>query len=274
MNICLSTIALEPNRWGGTRLPKRPQLERMIPLIAKGGVDAIEIWEGHALMEDAAGIRRCAELARGEGLQVPAIGAYLDFSLRGAALEMQRYKMSFLIDAAKQFGSTIIKYFAGPRPWKSADDEYKKVAVGYLNELCRLGEEAGVLMAAEMHGGTVTDCLEGAQWWMKQSRSPAHRLLFQPYGTDTQEAVEHFKVVAPHVCYIHVQGVRDKQYMLLENAELDFAAVMRTAKQCGFDGWVCIEFVADCTLPEAEFDDQLVLRNTLKDKGFLMRAWA
>lgn len=273
MEICLSTIALEPNRWGGTRLPRRPQLARLIPVIAMAGIDAIEIWEGHALMEDEAGIARCAALARRSGLRVPAIGAYLDFSLCGKALELQRRKVEFLIGAAKEFGSTIVKYFAGPRPWKNADAEYRKAAVGYLHELCSLGEKAGLLMAAEMHGGTVTDCLEGASWWMQQSQSPVHKLLFQAYGPETASALEHFRTLASHVVYMHVQGVRDKQYVLLKDAELDYAALMRTAKACSFDGWVCVEFVADCTRPEAEFEEALVLGNALEDFRFLKAAW-
>jgi len=273
LQVCLSTIALEPNRWGGTRLPKQPQLARLIPIIADAGLRAIEIWEGHLMVESAEDVCELAALARRAGLRVPVVGAYLNMGAAGAELEQQRRKMDHLFRAAELFGSEIVKYFAGNKPYKEADASFKAQAVKYLDEMCGLAERADVLLAAETHGGTVTDCQEGALWWAGQSQSPRHRLLYQAYGHDADEAIEQLKGVAPHVSYVHVAGVRDGQYVPLAEAELDFAALLRAIKAAGFDGWICLEFTKDCTAEERDFDDALVLRNALADREFVRQQW-
>ena len=59
---------------------------------------------------------------------------------------------------------------------------------------------------------------------------------------------------------------------LLENSDLDYRRLTQALAQCGFSGYVCIEFTKDCVVKNlSDFILETVLNNARLDRDFVLQ---
>jgi sugar phosphate isomerase/epimerase len=70
--------------------------------------------------------------------------------------------------------------------------------------------------------------------------------------------------------HVHLQGRRDDQISLLEEADLDYRTFLDVLAEDGFDGYLCIEFVKGGIVEQPEaMDVGEVLANARRDRAFV-----
>lgn len=271
--ICVSTIMLEPDRWTPAREAGNLRLPAILTATAAAGFRAVEIWQGHILGLDRAGLEACARQAQELAIAVAAVGAYLDMAATGEALTAQEAKLDCLCVAAQRFQTPLLKYFAGPCNFEEADADCRSQAGAGLERLVQRAEAAGVTLTAELHPNTLTNGLEGCRWWLAQHRSPRHRLLFQA-PNETERAVAYVQALASGIHYVHLFNVRGGQYAALSDGDLGVARLLRALKASGYDGWFCLEFARGCRAPREAFHAEGILTAAREDAAFLQQVWA
>lgn len=265
--LLLNTIALDPNRWTAEKQPYY-RLADLLPVLSGSGFDALEVWQYHLSTLDVAGVQ---ELERGAdlGVRFPVVGLYP--VLDGAGLQRRRRHLWGLLDRASALGARVVKMFAGRLGSEEVDADGYRRSVAFARELAGAAAERGLTLTAETHPDTLCDDAEACLRFLQDVAAPNLGLCYQPFDfADTARAVADYERLRAHVTHIHLQGRVGEQMCLLEDADLDYRALFRTLGAHGFEGYLCIEFVAGCVVERAaDFDLALVLGSARRDRAFV-----
>lgn len=167
----------------------------------------------HAPADDPARCAAIAALCAAHGIRVSSYGTYFRIG-RDAPRDFAPY-----LDAAAALGTKILRLWCGTKGYAA----YTADELGCLFADCRKIEKmaaaAEVTVCMECHGGTVTDCAEGAKVLMDAAGSAHFRMYWQPNQFRTvAENLRYAAFCAPYTEIVHVFNWQGKAKYPLRGA--------------------------------------------------------
>lgn len=273
MQVLINTIMLEENRWGADKTPD-PDLTALLPMIAdRTGYRNVEVWQYHVSGKSLDQAREVKEIAERHGLSLAIVGAYPKINLVGAERVEESRLLKHVIDCAHLFGGEIVKFFASGSNSQDATEDDWRAAVEFLREHLDYADERGITMAAEAHGNTFGDTVDGMKRLLADTDRPNLKVCYQPYGfASTEQAIADFDALREDVVHLHLQNRSGKEMSLLSDGDMDYQEYLRHVRESGFDGWLGVEFTKDIH-QEGTFDIGRVLDNAELDRQFILEVW-
>ena len=202
-------------------------------------------WGGdvHARADDLNNAREVGQMTREAGLEVAAYGSYWKGE---SAFEP-------VVEAALALGAPTIRVWAGKTDASQAsDDDWKRVteSLARANELARA---AGVTVATEFHGGTLT--ANGASALRLMQAVGDAQTLWQPlrraagFDAQVEENLAELRAVESYLSNVHVYEWRDDAQGERQRLSLDGSAqwprYIEALERIGGARWLLLEFVPD-----------------------------
>lgn len=160
-------------------------VERVVELASANGLRGIE-WGGdvHAPHGDIARAREVGRMTREAGVAVACYGSYY----RVAASEAEGLTWESVVETAEAMGSPCIRVWAGKRGSNDADENQWDAVVEDSLRIADLAEKAGIKVAYEYHGGTLTDSIDSTARLLDRAKHDNLYCLWQPINGATAEA--------------------------------------------------------------------------------------
>jgi sugar phosphate isomerase/epimerase len=229
-------------------------------LVQRAGLSAIE-WGGdiHAPHGDVARAREVARLTADHGLRTCAYGSYY----RVGESEAKGLAFAAVLDSAVALGAPVIRVWAGARGSVDADAAYRAAVVADSRRIADLAQAAGVQVAYEYHGNTLTDSDAAAQRLLAEAAHPALLTFWQPHvGRPADEAEAGLRAILPRLANLHVFSWRAHERLPLAERAADWRQWLAVARGSGRDHVCTLEFVKDDS-PERFLEDARTLREWL-----------
>lgn len=243
----------------------------ILRLVAEAGLQGIE-WGGdiHVPHGNVAVARQVGRQTREAGLRVVAYGSYYRLQ------ESERAGLSFsaVLDSAVALGAPVIRVWAGQRGSAQADGAYRAGVVADARRVADLAGEAGVTVALEFHGNTLTDTNAAAQQLLREIDHPRVASLWQPhreeFGGPNREGLRGLLPWVRHVHCFHwrYDGATVTRRPLAEGAAewREYLTILRAA---GRSLDVLLEFVAGDAVEQFR-QDVATLRGWLAEQNALL----
>ena len=229
----------------------------IVDVAQRAGLQAVE-WGGdvHVPHGDLERAREVGALTRDAGLEVASYGSYYRVGCRGGDYP----SFDEVLETALALDAPAIRVWAGDRGTADAGPHWWTTVVNDVCQIAGLASGAGLPIAFEFHGHTLTDSAESAErlmqevdrscasakpkvssaghpnvscyWQLDRSLTPAARL-------------EGLRRIAPWLANLHVFYYRgDKQAALAEGAD-EWRRYLGHAVEQGGDRYALLEFVED-----------------------------
>ncbi|MDV6212650.1 sugar phosphate isomerase/epimerase family protein [Rhodococcus erythropolis] len=189
-----------------------------LKLFARAGLDAAEViyqdgYTSGLAIGDAAAAAEAAKAADGEGIPIIGLTPYttainsVDDTIRRGAVD----ELRSAIDTAHFLGATRIRVYAGS--WQPDAEEHERhwaQLVRSFRELAVPATDAGVLLCAENHFGTMTQSARDTAALVREVDSPAVRVLYDQanltfaHDEDPEQA---FAVQGDLIGHVHVKDL-------------------------------------------------------------------
>lgn len=219
-------------------------------------------WGGdvHARPEDLDNARQIGRMTRDAGLDVAAYGSY--YRCDGAPFEP-------ILECALAMQAPLIRVWAGKVDASEADETEWARVTERLARATQTARAAGVQVATEFHGGTLTATGHDAQILMGRTNA---QTLWQPlrraddFDMEIEENLSELRAVEPFLTNVHVYEWADdadskRQRLSLENSA-QWPRYVEELKRIGGARWLLVEFVPD--------DDPAILtREAAALRGFI-----
>lgn len=176
--------------------------EDVIGLVARAGLKAIE-WGGdiHVPHGDEARAREVGELTRAAGLTVAAYGSYY----RIGHSDQDGLPFAKVLASARALAVPVIRVWAGTKGSADADTAYADWIAREARRIAAEAEDAGIRVALEFHGGTLTDTTESAVRLLESAGHPNLRTLWQPARAWKPEVrSQSLRAIGPWLEHVHV----------------------------------------------------------------------
>ncbi len=238
----------------------------IIRLVSSARLDGIE-WGGnvHVPHGDPAKAKEVRRMTEEAGLRVASYGSYYHVG------EEQEISFERVLETAVELGGPTVRVWAGNRGAAQADEKYRELIVEESRRIADLAGRAGIVVAYEFHGGTLTDNAESARRLLEEVDHPNLKTYWQPtVGLGIEDCRRSLEMVLPKVANMHVfhwGKTPDVRYPLAEGT-----ATWRKYLELIFpmpgEHFAMIEFVKEDS-PEAFLEDAGTLREWVageKDK--------
>lgn len=172
--------------------------EEIVPLAAQCGLGGIE-WGGdiHVPCGEIAVARRVGEMTREAGLTVDCYGSYFR-ATRGE-------EIGPLVETALALGAPRIRIWAGVKGSREATGEDRVEVIEAARELAGLAAKAGLDVAFEWHGGTLTDTAESARALLDAIGMANVGCLWQPpVDMSVEGCLAGIELAKPYIRHVHV----------------------------------------------------------------------
>ena len=172
----------------------------VVKLVWQAGLDGIE-WGGdvHVPPGDLGRAREVRQLTEGEGIQVAAYGSYYRVS------HAETGPFEAVAETAVELGAPLIRVWAGKIGTDVADADYVDAVVADSLRIAQIAQEAGLVVAYEFHGNTLTDTNEGARRLLEAVGHPHIRSYWQPRKCGTlEDDLAGIDTVADWLTHLHV----------------------------------------------------------------------
>jgi sugar phosphate isomerase/epimerase len=217
----------------------------IIELVRTAGGRAIE-WGGdiHVPHGDLVAARQVGDLTRAAGLEVAAYGAYY----RLAVSETDGLPFARVLATALALGAPLVRVWAGNRSSQNADAASRAAVVADARRVAAAAHTAGIAVACEFHGGTLTDTNESARRFYSEVDHPNLKAYWQPPVGDTVEyGVAGLRSLLPRLANIHAfhWGPTPAQRQPLSAGAEPWRKYLAVARTTGQRHHVLLEYVAD-----------------------------
>ncbi len=235
----------------------------IVGLVRQAGLQGIE-WGGdiHVPHGDLARAREVQALTAGAGLTVAAYGSYY----KAAHSEGQGLAFARVLETAVTLGAPVIRVWAGPAGSADTDAVTRARVVADLDRIAALAAGAGVRIAAEFHGGTLTDTNESTAQLLAEVTHPNFFAYWQPsVNYDDAACLAGIDLIGPRLSHVHVfhwETVRNRR-PLAEGAAR-WAKFFRRIATVPGDRCAMLEFV-EADAPECFLRDAATLKQWLED---------
>ncbi|MDH7601707.1 MAG: sugar phosphate isomerase/epimerase family protein [Armatimonadota bacterium] len=254
----LATIAL-----------RRYNVFHAIDLAAQAGFAGVEIWgkPPHTPEEfDADHTAKIRDRVRAYGMKVSMFGSYV----RPGMPDFET-KAEEAIKIAKILGTRRIRVWAGNKEPHEADDNVWQEVARKLREFALQAEDYGMILAMEMHGGTLCATPEGCLRVIEMCNSPNLKINFQVLDPRNPDLERTIGLLGRYVVNVHAQNYRpsrrepDKlELCLIQEGLVDYDKALSLLAEQGFNGFVEAEFLKG----ESESED-VMLDSLRKDAQYL-----
>ena len=177
--------------------------EEIVGLAVDAGVQAIE-WGGdiHVPHGDTQRATYVRGLTQEAGLEIPSYGSYYRVG------HEEPCPFHDVLETALALGARIIRVWAGRVGSEDADAAYWRRVIEDSVRIGNLAQEAGLVVAYEYHGHTLTDTLDAALRLLEEVNHPAVLSHWQPRDRlGPAENLAELRALLPWVRVVHVQGV-------------------------------------------------------------------
>lgn len=171
----------------------------IIALAAANGLRSIE-WgaDAHVKVGDLEFARRVGDRTREAGLIVSSYGSYYRAGHDGATFES-------ILKTAVAMGAPRIRIWAGQQDAGVADAAYRAAVTRDVRRVTELARRAGLRVALEFHGGTLTSSADSAAALLNDLRDVHLESYWQPRVDATpDEALADLRLLAPWIQHAHV----------------------------------------------------------------------
>ncbi|MFN2108808.1 MAG: sugar phosphate isomerase/epimerase family protein, partial [Anaerolineae bacterium] len=154
------------------------------------------------------------------------------------------------VESAVALGAPTIRVWAGKQGTAAADDAYWARVVEDSHTIGDLAQQAGIIVAYEYHGNTLTDTDASA---LRLLRAVAHdnvKTYWQPpSGATLDENLASLEAILPWLVNVHVFSWREindqRERMLLDAKADEWTQYLGKVATTGRDHFAMIEFVRD-----------------------------
>ena len=237
-----------------------------VDLATRAGIEGIE-WGGdvHVPHGDLKQARAVRDMTHAAGLALPSYGSYYRVG------DQTPCPFETVLETAVELGTPLIRVWAGTRGTAQADGAYRDTVIRDSRRIAGLAAGAGLTVAYEFHGGTLTDSNEAACSLLADVAHPAMGCYWQPKtGANLDYCLAGIDALGPRLANIHVFQwhlasppatgyIRDP---LVSGAATWPACLARIAAG-GRDHFAMLEFVPDDS-PEACVRDAATLNQWLE----------
>lgn len=217
--------------------------ERIVQLVAEAGLQGIE-WGGdiHAPHGDVAQAKRVRKLTLDHGLEVAAYGSYYRLG-SGMAFEP-------VLASAAALEAPVIRVWAGVKGSAETTEEERAAIERESAEIADQAAAAGIRIAYEYHGNTLTDTSASASALLEAVRHPNVYTYWQPpVGLDAAARMEGLRLALPRLSHLHVftWASRDGQVekLPLREGEAEWRQYLQAVSELPEPRYAMLEFVKD-----------------------------
>ncbi len=236
--------------------------EQIVALVSRAGLEAIE-WGGdvhvpHGDIKTAQAVRR---MTLDAGLQIPSYGSYTRVGERAAV------PFEAVLETAVALGAPVIRVWAGTRGSGEADVGTWTRVIDDSLRIAALAASAGLRIAYEYHGNTLTDTDAAAQRLLGAVDHPAVGTYWQlREAVPLDEQLAGLRAVLPRLDHLHVQASQEGARAPLATMVETWQAILATVGETGRAHCAMIEFVRGDS-PEQFLEDAAVLRQMVSEGG-------
>jgi sugar phosphate isomerase/epimerase len=237
--------------WGMREVP----IEEALPAIARIGYSGVEIsvapgWTTELYSLDAARRARIRELLAGHKLVLTSVIRNVsmveeDPEKSTANMQSLRDAIDLTAELAQPGEDSVLTSHLGGR---AEDWEAKRsLAVERLLGLADYAAEREVVIAVEIHCGSMLNLPERVVWLFEQVDHPSVRLNFdishmEVMGIGIDESVP---VIAPYSVHTHVKDQRglypDHEFLTPGEGPFDFVHYLKAMQTAGYEGFITAE---------------------------------
>ena len=244
---------------------RKLSVREIVDLVARSGLQGIE-WGGdvHVPHGDLARAREAAAMTRDAGLTVSSYGSYYR---AGEPPADDNPDFQAVLESARALGAPAIRVWSGRRASAAATAAYREqVAV----DLCRIGDlaaAAGLTVACEHHGGTLTDTPASARSLYTRLEGHPVGAYWQPsLDLTCEENLAALQSLLPCLVNLHVfhwvVSAKGRERCALAAGRADWERYLRLVRPAARPHWALLEFVKD-DRPEQFLEDAAALRQWL-----------
>jgi len=179
----------------------------IIRLVGQAGLRVIE-WGGdvHVPHGDLARAREVAVQTRDTGLGVAAYGSYYRAAHSEFLPTESRLSFERVLETAVALGAPVIRVWAGSKGSADASADTRRHVAEDLLRIAQLAAQAGVRVATEFHGETLTDTNESARALLfEEARHPNLYGYWQPpVGMSDSDCLAGLVSLGPKLLHLHV----------------------------------------------------------------------
>ena len=149
--------------------------QTIVDLCVRAGVTGIE-WGGdiHAPHGDLARARLVRQMTADAGLTVASYGSYYRVGVG------EPCPFETVLETAEALGAPVIRVWAGKKGSVDADADDRHLVVSDSLRCADLAAQAGMAVAYEWHGGTLTDTNDSARWLLDTVAGRNIKSYWQP----------------------------------------------------------------------------------------------
>jgi sugar phosphate isomerase/epimerase len=231
----------------------------VLTLAREVGFDGVEPWgkPDHLPLtlsnEEVSQARRAAQDL---GLAISHFGCYVrigdDLEREVVSQQQKEADMARSVEITKLLGTDICRIWAGNKDSELMNEADWDKIVRDGKTFCALAEDAGVTLAIEMHGRSVTNKAAASVELIERVGSPALKLNYQILNS-SEDPYERARIAGPHVVMVHAQNQPREGggQGSICGGVVDFQKVWDILHgEFGFDGYMEVEFVGGETPAE------------------------
>ena len=212
--------------------------------------------------------RRVGEMTRAAGLEVAAYGTYYRLGVSDPE------QWARIIETAEALQTQVLRVWCGDRASAEADLAYRRRVADDALRVSQAAADAGMTVACEWHGNTLTDTATSSQLLFDEVSHPAFRTYWQPHvGMTPVQCLVDMETALPRLTGLHVfQWHPDTRARLpLSDGDRIWPAYLRKAlirpAHAGTEPmYALLEFVPDDD-PDLLPREAQTLRNWLAEVG-------
>jgi 3-dehydroshikimate dehydratase len=227
----------------------------IVTLVSRAGLDAIE-WGGdvHVPHGDIGVAKAVRRITLDAGLQIPSYGSYYRVG-DGEPVLFER-----VLETAVALDGPVIRVWAGTQGSDRADAGRWSRVINDSRRIAELAQGAGLRIAYEYHGNTLTDTDSAAQRLLDAVDHPAVGTYWQlREAVPLDEQLAGLRAVLPRLVHLHVQASQEGARAPLATMVETWRTILDLVATTGCAHCAMIEFVQGDS-PEQFLEDARVLR--------------
>lgn len=229
-------------------------LEDALNIARQIGFDGVEIWgrEPHiSATYDDRRVRAARKMVESRGLTVAMFGSYLRLGAP-APDEEEEVTVEAALQTTQALGAPLCRVWAGDVSSKKAGKEKWRKVTEELERACAMAANMDVVLAVEMHSGTLADTARSTLRLLKDVGADNLKVNYQAsFGKDAEDPRRRLRSVLPHVVNVHAQNCRPArasqdgklELVPLADGTVDYGRLVQILSDAGFDGFVAVEFI-------------------------------
>jgi sugar phosphate isomerase/epimerase len=238
---------------------RKLQPEKIIRLAVKADLRAIE-WGGdiHVPHGDVQTARKVCTMTKAAGLKVASYGSYY----RVGCKPPESVEFEKVLESAIALEAPTIRVWAGNRGFENADESYWIQIIEDARRIADLAGQAGIKIAFEYHGETLTDTNEAV---MRLLHGANHSNIYCYWQPREHESIEQhltgIRLIEPWLANIHVFHWQSFEYRFaLREGMQKWMQYMSVIQKTGRDHFMLLEFVRNDD-PDQFLDDAETLKS-------------